>query len=533
MLYNDVIKSYFIKIAEKNTINWHEINEHYSKRLDVLLLKRRIITPEEMLKFYLYFFKIPLYKNGMFRNSNSLIGEFDSFLVEKYHVLPLGIYHKKLLVLTSDPFSTKGLVLLKKKYLLNIELYLTTFDELKKIYIENTSDYRYEGLKKNDSELNTVKLVDTIITKAIETKSSDIHIEPSKIGVRVRYRQNGVLELMQNISIEQFNSLAARIKVISDMDPAKSKISQEGRINYIFRKQSYDLRVSTIPTLYKERIVIRILNNSDINLNIKNLNYDSSVEKHLIEMLNSKKGLVLVTGPTGSGKTTSLYSFINCIDKKHNSIITIEDPVEYVISDVSQVVVNGNSQLTFSSALRNILRQDPNVIFIGEIRDNETAIMACNMAMTGHLVLSSMHTNTIEGVIFRLLDMGVEAKSLVDSLLCIMNQRLVREVCPHCRKVTYIDEENALKYGLNKGEVVYESSGCSECNYTGYIGRILIHDIYFINKKVKEEFMKEGDIGILTTDINSLKSQKFLCSAKKLLKEGKTTVEELNRLDLE
>ena len=155
------------------------------------------------------------------------------------------------------------------------------------------------------------------------------------------------------------------------------------------------------------------------------------------------------------------------------------------------------------------------------------------MAMTGHLVLSSMHTNTIEGVIFRLLDMGVEAKSLVDSLLCIMNQRLVREVCPHCRKVTYIDEENALKYGLNKGEVVYESSGCSECNYTGYIGRILIHDIYFINKKVKEEFMKEGDIGILTTDINSLKSQKFLCSAKKLLKEGKTTVEELNRLDLE
>ena len=533
MYYNDIIKSYFVKNDIENAINWFEISDHYNKRLDLLLLRRRIITPDEMVKFYSVHFKVSLYKTNQIHVSNTFINEFDSFLLEKYRVLPLGIFHKKLIVLICDPFATKGLSLLKRRFNMNQELYLTTFDELRRIYIENTSDYKYEGLKKNDSELGTIKLVDTIITKAIETKSSDIHIEPSKIGVRVRYRQNGVLELMQNISADQFTSLITRIKVISDMDPAKTKVAQEGRINYTFKKQSFDLRVSTIPSLYKERIVIRILNNNDINHQIESLNYDRAVEMRIISMLNSKKGLVLVTGPTGSGKTTSLYSFINCIDKKHNSIITIEDPVEYVISDVCQIPVNGNSQLTFSSALRNILRQDPNVVFIGEIRDSETAKMACNIAMTGHLVLSSMHTNTIQGAIFRLLDMGVEAKSLMDSLLCIMNQRLIREVCPKCKIKTFIDKDNALKYGLCEGEIIYKSSGCEECNNTGYSGRILIHDIVFFDNIIKEKYMKEGDVGKLVENMQSIKSQKFFLSAQKLLRSGRTTIEELNRIDLD
>jgi type IV pilus assembly protein PilB len=340
-----------------------------------------------------------------------------------------------------------------------------------------------------------VKAVNAFIQQSVKEKASDIHIEPGERHVRVRYRIDGILQEMMTLPKQTHAPLVSRIKIMADMDIAEKRVPQDGRIQIKMDIHNIDLRVSTLPTIYGEKVVIRLLDKTNALFTINELGMQPEVLDVFKKMLKQTYGVILITGPTGSGKTTTVYAGLNQLNDQEKNIITVEDPVEYVLPGINQVQVNTKAGITFAAGLRSILRQDPDIIMVGEIRDGETAEIAVRAATTGHLVLSTLHTNDAAGTVTRLMNMGVEPFMVASSMVGILAQRLVRIICPECKQSYQLPSNDLMRFFLGVGETepvtLYKGTGCSLCNNTGYKGRIAIQEVMSISKEIRRLIMQK------------------------------------------
>jgi len=343
-----------------------------------------------------------------------------------------------------------------------------------------------DELKRGAEDSPIIKLVNGIIVQAMKIGSSDIHIEAGERQSIVRLRVDGRLRTMIRFPVNAHPLVISRIKIISKLDISNSRTPQDGRTRVKLWGKSYDMRISTLPSMHGEKVVMRILDKGGLALNLDVLCFEELAYKRVRECISQSTGAVLVTGPTGSGKTTTLYSFLHHIKNEEMNLITIEDPVEFQIDGINQVQVNPKAGMTFSTVLRSILRQDPDVVMIGEIRDEETAEIALHAAQTGHLVLSTLHTNDAPSTITRLLDMGIEPNMLASSLNLVVAQRLVRRLCPKCRKQTTLKPDLMDRLGIPEEIVLYEPVGCKQCLNIGYKGRMGIHEVFYVSNRMRK-----------------------------------------------
>ena len=334
-----------------------------------------------------------------------------------------------------------------------------------------------ERLKDIASEAPLIRLVNQIISQAVETRASDIHIDPFESHLRIRYRYDGVLHEVEAPPRRLQPAVVSRIKIMASLDIAERRLPQDGRIKLVVRGQEVDLRVSTIPSLHGESVVLRILDRSAVKLDFDKLGLDGELRQRLLAQLQQPNGIILVTGPTGSGKTTTLYTSLTHLNSVDRNIVTVEDPIEYQLTGVTQMQVKPQIGLNFASLLRAILRHDPDIIMVGEIRDLETAQIAVQAALTGHLVLSTLHTNSAASTFARLRDMGLEDYLMTATVNGVMAQRLVRRLCVHCKRPHQAGPDLASRYGLNPEQVICEPVGCSQCRGTGFAGRIAVAEL--------------------------------------------------------
>ena len=345
-----------------------------------------------------------------------------------------------------------------------------------------------EDLLENEDDAPIIKMINAMLSEAIKENASDIHIETFEQTLQIRFRVDGVLREVLQPNRKLASLLVSRIKVMAKLDIAEKRVPQDGRISLRIAGRAVDVRVSTMPTGHGERVVLRLLDKNSARLDLQDLGMTDANRQRFSELIDKPHGIILVTGPTGSGKSTTLYAGLSQIDHKQRNVLTVEDPIEYAIEGIGQTQVNTKVDMTFARGLRAILRQDPDVVMVGEIRDLETAQIGVQASLTGHLVLSTLHTNTASGAITRMEDMGVEPFLLSSSLLGVLAQRLVRTLCPHCRESHLPDEEEMHILGLPEDNKlpIYRAKGCSECNFKGYKGRTGIHELLHVDDKVRE-----------------------------------------------
>ena len=391
-----------------------------------------------------------------------------------------------------------------------------------------------EGEKVGEDEAPVIKLVSSIILEAFKRRASDIHVEPLKDRVRVRYRIDGMLQEVPGPSKPLQGSILSRLKIMAKIDIAEKRLPQDGRIKLTLSGRDVDVRVSTLPALYGESVVLRLLDRQKLLLNLDHLGFSEHDEETFENLINLPNGIILVTGPTGSGKTTTLYTSLHSINKPNRKIITVEDPVEYQLKGINQVQVKPNIGLTFASGLRAILRQAPNVIMIGEIRDLETASIAIESSLTGHLVFSTLHTNDAAGAITRLIDMGVKSYLVASSVRAILAQRLVKKICLKCKERTMPNQEVIDFLHLTEEQLAetffYKGRGCFECSYTGYLGRVAIFELLVLNDDICDLIYKHESS-------NTIKDRARQCGMRTLREDalekafkGVTSLEEVIRV---
>ena len=390
------------------------------------------------------------------------------------------------------------------------------------------------ALKNAVEEAPVVKLVNLILNEAIARGASDIHIEPYEKDLRARYRIDGVLYDVMQPPFKLKAALSSRLKIMADLDIAERRLPQDGRIKLRVKGKPIDLRVSTLPTLFGEKIVMRILDQSNLNLDLTQLGFEEEALKNFDEAIRSPFGMVLVTGPTGSGKTTTLYSALSTVNKIDVNIMTAEDPVEYNLHGINQVHVREDIGLTFAAALRSFLRQDPDIVMVGEIRDFETAEIAVKAALTGHLVLSTLHTNDAPSTVSRLLNMGIEPFLVSASTVMILAQRLTRKLCEQCKEEDDIPESALINIGFEPeeaGEVkCYKSNGCPACNGTGYKGRKSLYEVMPVKDELKEMILNGASAADLKKAAIRLGMKTLRMSGLTKAKEGITSLEEVLRV---
>jgi general secretion pathway protein E len=388
-----------------------------------------------------------------------------------------------------------------------------------------------------DDDAPIIRYVNTLIFRAASQRASDIHIEPFENELKVRFRIDGVLQDVDSESKMFQPAILSRVKVMANLNIAEKRLPQDGRIGLKIAGQDVDIRVSTVPTRYGERIVLRLLDKANLLLDLSSLGFNSEISDVVHKIINKSHGIILVTGPTGSGKTTTLYAGLAHINSADKNILTIEDPVEYELAGIGQMQVNPKIDFTFANGLRAILRQDPDVVMVGEIRDIETVEIAIQASLTGHLVFSTLHTNDAPGALTRLLDMGAEPFLISSSLIAVMAQRLVRKLCEHCKTPYQLSDSQCRELGLDPAKItsrlVYNvrDGGCRECQMTGYRGRIGIHEMLLIDDNVRNMIMARANssqIRSAATGLSSLRAD----GAQKVLR-GITSFEEVLRVTQE
>jgi type IV pilus assembly protein PilB len=469
-------------------------------------------------------------------------------LMRKYHFFPIKKEGNRLYIAMAEPVNVLAIDDLRLLTGFDIEPVLRSEKEIR-TFIERhfglpevekaIQDLGIETEVEDSSEIvedivdvaPVIRLVNALLTKAIEEEASDIHIEPYEHAARVRYRTDGMLREVMKFPRTMVHAVVSRIKVMGSMDIAERRVPQDGRVPIKRSGRELDLRISTVPTVYGEKVVIRILDKGSIkSYTMERLGFSQYNLDRFTSFLKCTCGMVLVTGPTGSGKTTTLYTALNSINDVDKNIITVEDPVEYMLDGINQSQVNTKSGATFAKYLRSILRQDPDIILIGEIRDMETAEIAVRAATTGHLVLSSLHTNDAPGAVSRLLDMEIEPFMVASSVLGAVAQRLVRRVCEHCKKERYPEEAEMVFAGIKPDQVLHYGSGCERCNGTGYHGRIAIYEIFTISAAIQNLILNRAS----TEEIRKVAIREGMVTLKDdgMIKalQGVTTVREIMRV---
>jgi type IV pilus assembly protein PilB len=487
-------------------------------------------------------------------------------LMFRYHFVPIQAHNGSLEIALSDPRQIVLIdelsVLLGKKLKVKVATYSQISDLLKKteqsqrvleevtegftldvVGDEESADENLSIDRLTSDESNiapVIKLVDTTIFNALERRASDIHIETRDQELAIKYRIDGVLQYaMSPIAKEWYSAVISRIKVMSELDIAERRVPQDGRFRVRYKGRLIDFRVSIMPTIYGEDAVLRVLDKESMSEKFSRLTLDvvGFGDQDLAKFrrfIKEPYGMVLVTGPTGSGKTTTLYAALSEIKNDEDKIITIEDPVEYQIKGITQIPVNEKKGLTFARGLRSILRHDPDKILVGEIRDQETAQIAINAALTGHLVFTTVHANNVLDVLGRFLNMGVEPYNFVSSLNCILAQRLVRLICPHCRQHVNYEDDYLVESGLDlkewRGFSFYEGRGCMECSGTGFRGRTAIHELLDLTESIREMILDRRPTSEIKRRAREDGMSFLRHSALDRVRQGITTLREANKV---
>jgi len=522
------------------------------------LIKLGYIKEEDLLHFLSKQFGFPAIDLTKVEITADLLKLVPSEVVQKHKVLPVSRAGSTLVIATSDP--TNYLVIDDIKFLTgyNIDVVvaeetalkdsinryydqsaslmdvMSDLQDLELEVVDTQEEVNIEELEKSTSDAPVVKLVNVILTEAIAKEASDIHIEPYEKQFRVRYRIDGVLHEIMNPPMRLKNAIISRLKIMSNLDIAERRLPQDGRIKLKTQGKEMDFRVSVLPTLFGEKLVLRLLDKSALQLDMTKLGFEEQALKEFKDAIYQPYGMVLVTGPTGSGKTTSLYSALSDLNKVTENISTAEDPVEYNLPGINQVQMHEEIGLNFAAALRAFLRQDPDIIMVGEIRDFETAEIAIKAALTGHLVLSTLHTNDAPSTIHRMLNMGVEPFLVTSSVNLILAQRLVRKICSECKEPHELNAQALVEMGMSLEEAEstesYQGAGCERCNDTGYKGRIALYEVLPLREELKELILEGGSSGELKRAAGQAGMKSLRQSGLHKVREGMTTAEEILRV---
>lgn len=516
-------------------------------RLGDVLITQGYITQQqfiEVLEFQLGIPHIQLYRQKI---DQKVINLIPHKLAEQHCVMPVRVDGNKLILAMADPLDYFAIDEIRMTTGLRVEPVIASKEELergiRRFYgLQDTIDLLNQNLQSREADDLTqlaeaedspvVKTVNQFIIQAVQQGASDIHIDPQEDGVRIRYRVDGIMRTERTLPPNMHAVIAARIKIMASLNVAERRVPQDGRVemNIDFRK--IDIRIATLPTIHGEKVVMRVLDMGTALIEVDRLGFSEGNKVLFQQAIEAAHGVVLITGPTGSGKSTTLYAALARLNREGINVITVEDPVEYQLQGVNQVQVNNVAGLTFARGLRAILRQDPNVIMVGEIRDAETAEISIRAAMTGHLVLSTLHTNSAVNAISRLLDMGIEPFLISSSLTCVVGQRLVRRVCDYCAQSyepTLEEQELLAQYGLSPNRL-RRGAGCGECGRSGYKGRLAIHEVLRVDDELRAMILhKRPDheyrdhalkVGYVTMFIDGLRK----------VAEGETTITEVFRV---
>ncbi|MBQ9467456.1 MAG: type II/IV secretion system protein [Clostridia bacterium] len=522
------------------------------------MLTKEYITETSELEALSEYYNVPFIEFDMLDVDKELFNRFSFEYMKKNKIVPVSIDRNGILlvaigrVLDTATMSAMAICFSNQidyvltsptqidRYIDSIAAVITTSTALNDLNAEKDKELFAERggeqmsvFRTEDGVVNNpaVRLVDSIIKEAIPYRASDIHIEPFEKRVRVRYRIDGDLQERAEFPIESYPAICARLKILSGMNIAERRIPQDGRINMRIGGKEYDFRVSDLPTVYGEKFVIRILDKTSFHFTRQDLGFTPEENAIIDKMLMRPHGIILLTGPTGCGKSTTLYSFLKEVNDLTVNIITVEDPVEYTMAGINQTQVNAKANMTFAAALRSILRQDPDIIMIGEIRDEETAEIAVRAAITGHLVFSTLHTNDAPGAITRLEDMGVPDYLIADALAGVIAQRLVKRLCPACKKRGKANAKEMEILGIEEPISIFRPQGCQFCNNTGYKGRIGIHEILFMNEHMKNEVTRSKSLEALKNMALKNGMVTLWNSCKELVFSGATSIQELMALN--
>lgn len=519
------------------------------------MLEKEYVTETRELPVLGAYHCMPYVEMDMLDVDQSLFDLFSFEFMKRYKFVPISrAADGTLLVATGTPLSPATMSAIASRMICPVDYVLVPPLQIER-YVDSISavistaaaleDLNEEGAKTlfggREGEVvdgdvvnnPSVRLVDSIVKEAIPYRASDIHIEPFEKTIKVRYRIDGDLQDRADFPAAAYSAIAARIKIMAGMDIAERRVPQDGRINLVVGGREYDFRISSLPTIYGEKFVIRVLDRSSFRFTREDLGFTEAESLLLDKMLSRPHGIILLTGPTGCGKSTTLYAFLKEINKPNVNIVTVEDPVEYVMNGINQTQVNPKANMTFAVALRSILRQDPDIIMVGEMRDEETAEIAVRAAITGHLVFSTLHTNDAPGSITRLEDMGVEDYLLADALVGVIAQRLVKRLCPACKKKSRTTPEEMALLGLSEPTSVFRPQGCQFCNGTGYKGRIAVHEMMYINENMRNAIMQEKNLERLREIARENGMVTLVNSCRGLVLRGVTSIQELMGLTIE
>lgn len=522
-----------------------------NRKLGEIIVEKGWLTSEdivETLEYQLGFPRIDLNKYEINQSLATLIPES---IVRKYKLIAIDKKDDKLIVAMIDPLNFFAIDDVKLFTKMDLEPVISTSSDInkvidkyysgestKKVLEEFTDNYNaIDTDDMDDAEMIAVtsapivRLLNSIIEQAIRTKASDIHLEPYQNDIRVRFRIDGELKQIMILPRSNLSAIVTRVKIIGRMNIAEKRVPQDGRVEMKINDKEVDMRISSLPTVYGEKIVIRLLDKSNFNFTKEGLGFSERNLKIFDQILSQPYGMILVTGPTGSGKTTTLYTVLKELNVIEKNVITIEDPVEYKLSGINQVQVNVKSGLTFAAGLRSILRQDPDTVMVGEIRDGETAEIAVRAAITGHLVLSTLHTNDSPSTVARLIDMGIEPYLVSSAVVGIVSQRLVKVLCTKCKKeyeATYT-EKKMLHFNEDEHIILHKAVGCNACNQ-GYKGRAAVHEIMPINENIRKLIDTNANIDEIRHKAIEEGMTSLFDSALALALKGNTTFEEVMRV---
>lgn len=505
-------------------------------------------------------FAEPVFDISTYDASLIIREDIDEKLITRYRVLPIFKHANVLFVATSNPTNIEAVDAIRFSSKMNTETIIVEHHKLEKLIEQNfaeesTFDFdddfdlditidtpeknADEGEEEKGEEAPIVKYINKLLVDAIRMGASDLHFEPYEKVYRVRYRVDGVLRQIATPPLQLANRLASRLKVMSQMDISEKRVPQDGRIKLkLSKNKAIDFRVNSLPTLFGEKLVLRILDPSSAMLGIDALGYEPAQKKLFMDALDKPQGMLLITGPTGSGKTVSLYTGLNILNREDTNISTAEDPVEINLEGVNQVNVNNKVGLTFAAALKSFLRQDPDIVMVGEIRDLETAEIAIKAAQTGHMVLSTLHTNSAPETLTRLRNMGVPSFNIATSVNLVIAQRLARRLCSQCKEAVEVPEQSLLEMGFTEEDIVhpefqiYQPVGCSECR-DGYKGRVGIYEVMKVTPEISRLIMEDGNAIQIANAADQAGFNNLRRSGLMKVMQGVTSLQEVNRVTSE
>lgn len=539
------------KITENQLKDVLEIQKKTGKKLGEVLVTEKYVTEDDIIEVLEFQLGIPHVNLDKYEINKDVATIIPENIVRRYELIAIDKRDNLLIVAMVDPLNIFALDDVKLAVKCEIQPVISTKEKLlraiDKFYSEEATKKVVEEFEEaflpidieetEDAEVlevataPIVKLLNSIIEQAVRERASDIHIEPTIEDIRVRFRIDGDLREITRLSRNSLPGIVTRVKIMGRMNIAEKRLPQDGRVETKIIGKEIDMRISTLPTVYGEKIVIRLLDRTSFMFTKDSLGFSERNLETFNKILYQPYGMLLVTGPTGSGKTTTLYTVLQELNQIEKNIITIEDPVEYKLSGINQVQVNTKAGLTFASGLRSVLRQDPDIIMVGEIRDSETAEIAIRAAITGHYVLSTLHTNDSPSTVARLVDMGIEPYLVSSAIIGVVSQRLVKKLCPRCKKpyeATDIDKE-ILGANNEKDLILYRPTGCSFCNH-GYRGRTAVHEIMPINEEIRQLIDHRANIDDIRNMAVKEGMTTLLEAASKLAIEGITSLDEVLRV---